>query len=279
MGGEMPASSDAVGEGEGMEDRLGPASSPTPTRVEPQPPETLPSCSAEEPVQDPESLAESATRLQADRELRDVLAAQGFAGPAYAVFEDELASYGHQVMTAWLATGQIFTRCRQAGINLLSLPIPVSEREDLAQETVAETLRTFKRTALQQGHWRPEGGASLKTFFTGALFHQFANIWKKRLRARARLAGPSLDTLPSDTETPDPGPAEISEQRDEIRRGLAGIENDRTRVALVLTEDGYQQEEIAEILGTDITPRAVEGYLRRHRRRLAARNDEEGGHR
>jgi DNA-directed RNA polymerase specialized sigma24 family protein len=46
------------------------------------------------------------------------------------------------------------------------------------------------------------------------------------------------------------------------------IENPKTRAALVLTEDGYEQDEIAEILG--ITRRAVEGLLRRHRRRLAA---------
>jgi DNA-directed RNA polymerase specialized sigma24 family protein len=271
----MSASSDAAGEGEGMDDRLGPTS-PTPTKVESQPPETLPGCPPEEPVLDPESLAESAMRLQADCKLRDVLAAGAFTGPAYAVFEEELAGYGHQVMTAWLATGKIFTRCREAGLNLLSLRIPLNEREDLAQETVAEALRIFKRTGLQRGDWRPEGGASLNTYFTRALLHQFANIWRKRLRARAPFAGPSLDTLPSDTESPAPGPAEISEQRDEIRRGLAGIENDRTRAALVLAEDGYQQEEIAEILGADVTPRAVEGYLRRHRRHLAARNDEEG---
>ena len=253
-----------------MDYRPGSAGS-TPTKVDSLPPPTFP---PEEPVPDAAGLAESTTRLQADRELRDALAAENFTGPAYAVFEDELASYGHQVMTAWLATGHIFTLCRQAGLNLLSLAIPFSDREDLAQETVAEALRTFKRKGLEQGGWRPEGGASLKTYFTGALFRQFANIWKKRLRAREASTGSSLETLPSDTESPDPGPAATAVQRDKIRRGLAGIKNDRTRIALVLTEDGYEQEEIAEILGPDVTSRGVEGYLRRHRRHVAARNDE-----
>ena len=68
------------------------------------------------------------------------------------------------------------------------------------------------------------------------------------------------------------GPADTSVMYDEIRRGLAEIENPRTQAALVLTEDGYQQEEIAEILG--ITPRAVEGLLRRHRKRLPAQSQE-----
>ena len=77
-------------------------------------------------------------------------------------------------------------------------------------------------------------------------------------------------------ESPDPGPADTAAQRDEIRRGLVNID-DRTRIALVLTEDGFEQEEIAEILGPGVTPRAVEGLLRRHRRRVAARNEEDGG--
>lgn len=231
----------------------------------------------EKPVLDSDGRAELAACLQADRELRDTLAAQDFTGDAYAVFEDELAGYGHQLMMAWLASGHIFTRCRQAGLRLLSLPIPCSDREDLAQETVADALRTFKRKGLEQGGWRPEGGASLKAYFTGALLRQFANTWKKRLRALTASSALSLDTLPADPESPDPGPADTAVQRDEIRRGLVNVENDRTRIALVLTEDGFEQEEIAEILGPGVTPRAVEGLLRRHRRRAAARNEEDGG--
>ncbi|HUY50646.1 MAG TPA: hypothetical protein VMV92_33895 [Streptosporangiaceae bacterium] len=251
-----------------MDDRRGPIRSALTREA------AFPGCPPEEPGPDPGILDESVTRLQADRALRDALADQGFTGPAYAAFEDELATYGHQVMTAWLATGHIFTRCREAGLSLLSLPIPFSDREDLAQETVAEALRTFRSTGLEQGGWRPEGGASLKTYFTGALFRQFANIWRKRLRTPGASTGLSLETLPSDIESHDRGPAETSVQRDEIRRGLADIKSDRTRVALVLTEDGYEQEEIAEILGPDVTPRGVEGYLRRHRSHVATRNEE-----
>ena len=69
----------------------------------------------------------------------------------------------------------------------------------------------------------------------------------------------------------------MAAQHDTIRRGLAGIENPKTRAALVLTEDGYEQEEIAMILG--ITRRSVEGLLRRHRSRLAAENQNGESHR
>lgn len=159
-----------------MSDRLGSAHVPTKAG---SPPEASPGGMPEKPVLHSDGHAELAACLEADRELRDTLAAQDFTGDAYAVFEDELAGYGHQLMMAWLASGHIFTRCRQAGLRLLSLPIPFSDREDLAQETVADALRTFKRKGLEQGGWRPEGGASLKAHFAGALLRQFANTWKK----------------------------------------------------------------------------------------------------
>ena len=219
---------------------------------------------------DPDEIAERAGRLRADCKLRDALAAAGFAGPAYAEFEDELASYGSQLMTAWLDTGHIFARCRQVGLGLQPLPIPLADREDLAQETVAAALIAFKRKGLQRGGWRPELGASLKTYFTGALCLQFANTWKKWRRTQKVPAAVPLEAIPPGMAmSPEPGPGDIAMQRDEIRRGLVGIESERTRTALVLAEYGYEHEEIAEILGGDVTARAVEGYLRRHRSRMA----------
>ena len=189
-------------------------------------------------------------------------------GWRYAVFEAELAAYGRQVMTVLIVTGLIFVRCEEDGYFLLALPIPADDREDLAQETVEKALASFKRNGLERGGWQPEKGRSLRGYFTHTLFGQFSNIWKKRVRdqqAQAELCGPSLDELPSGTRSPGADPADIYAQRDEVRRGLAGIDHDRTRVTLVMTEPGYTQDEIAEALG--VTRRAVEGYLRRYRRR------------
>jgi DNA-directed RNA polymerase specialized sigma24 family protein len=228
------------------------------------------------PVPDLDEIADHAARLQAECKLRDSLAAEGFAGPAYGALADDLANYGYQVMMAWLATGHIFDRCRQAGLGLRVLPVPLGDREDLAQETVAAALNAFKRQGLQQGGWRPEAGASVTTYFTRQMCFQFANIWKRWLRTRVISASLPLDALPPGAASPDPGPDDIAVQRDEIRRGLDGIESDKTRAAVVLAEDGYGQEEIAEILGPDVTARAVEGYLRRHRRRIAPGNNQGG---
>jgi DNA-directed RNA polymerase specialized sigma24 family protein len=254
-----------------MDNHPGPPGA-TPVKVSSPPPGIRPDRAS---APDPDEIADRASRLQADRELRDALAAEGFAGPAYAVFEEDLAGYGYQVMQAWLKTGYIFTLCRQAGLGLTSERVPVGDREDLAQETVAAALNAFKRVGLQRGGWRPEGGASLRTYFIGALCHQFANVWRKRLRTRAVPATLPLEAVPPGAASRGPGPDDIVVQRDEIRRGLVGIESERTRAALVLAAEGYEHEEIAEILGPDVTARAVEGYLRRHRRRLVAGNKQE----
>jgi DNA-directed RNA polymerase specialized sigma24 family protein len=221
-----------------------------------------------------ESLADDVARLRADAELREVLADHGFSGDAYALFEEELARYGWRVTLDWLRSGYVFDRCRAMGLTLRRLPIPADDLQDLAQEVVGGALRAFKQKGLIEGGWQPERGASMKTYFTGALCLQFANVWRKRLRASASLAGQFLETLPPDTPCPDPGPAETFLRRDEIRRGLADISDEKTRIAVVLAEDGYQHEEIAEIIGPGVTPRAVEGYLRRHRQRQASRRNE-----
>jgi len=218
---------------------------------------------------DRDGAAESAERLHTECGLRDALIAQGFGGPDYAA----LTAYGLELMTALVASGYIFTRCYEEGIYLLSLPIPISDQEDLVQETVAEALQTFDKS-LKQGRWQPGRGASLKTYFTGALLLHFANIWRRWLRYRARQAGLPLETVSYDSGSPEPDPADIYVQRDEVRRALGSPEEARTKAALVLTEDGYTQQEIAEILGT--TRRAVESLLRRHRIRVAATNEKGG---
>ena len=240
-----------------------------PVEAKPRPPKArCPSGPLEEAG--PEEQANHAARLQADRELRDTLAADGFTGPAYAVFEEGIANLGYDMMMALLQSGYIFARCREEGLHLPAFKIAACDREDLVQETVAGALTSFKTKGLEQGGWQPEGGASLRGYFTRALLLQFANIWRKKLNHTPDTPDLSLHRVSCDMPAPAIGPDDSSVQHDAIRRGLAEIENPQTRAALVLTEDGYQHEEIAEILGT--TPRAVEGLLYRHRSNLAIRS-------
>lgn len=227
-------------------------------------------------IADSDLLAENETRLQADADLRDLLAQSDFSGEAYAVFEEDLTRYGLQVMRGWLRKGYIFAQCGKARVHLERRPIPHGDHEDLAQEVVAAALPVFRQKALREGGWRAEGGASLKTYFAGALCFQFAKVWRRRLRDKDLAAAPGqlVDALQAEVASPDPGPAETVLRRDEIRRGLANIPNERTRMAVVLAEDGYQHDEIAELLGPDVSPRAVEGLLRRHRLRRPSGSSE-----
>jgi DNA-directed RNA polymerase specialized sigma24 family protein len=250
-------------------------------RTAPRPPGLLddgPSCEA---LPDPSRLgdsdlqAESPARLRADADLRDLLARVDFSGEAYAVFEEDLVRYGLQVMRDWLCGGYIFAQCDKVGLFLSRRAISPGDSEDLAQEVVARALPVFRQKALREGGWRPEGGASLKTYFARSLCFQFANVWKRRLKDKdPAIPGQTLDTLQAEAASPDPGPAETFLRRDEILRGLAGIPDERTRMAVVLAEDGYQHDEIAELLGPGVSSRAVEGLLRRHRLRRASRSSE-----
>ncbi len=217
--------------------------------------------------------ARLADAMQVEARLAAEIRTSGFSGQAWDIIEDTLIDYGYQVMTLLLRTGLIFARCAENGLFLPAQHIPPDEQGDLAQETVVAALGAFQDSFARGKGWDPAGDASLRTFFRRGLLFQFANVWRKRIRAAPPADGPRLDEL-TEVPHPGPGPLEVCEQRDLVRRELADISSDRTRVALVLTADGYEQEEIAEILG--VTARSVEGYLRRHRERTRQKSQEEG---
>jgi len=78
--------------GDGMDDQVG---SPPPWPAAPAgsaQPEGLSGVLDHEQVPGADDAAQSAARLRGDRELWDVLAAEAFAGPAYAAFEEQIAS-------------------------------------------------------------------------------------------------------------------------------------------------------------------------------------------
>jgi DNA-directed RNA polymerase specialized sigma24 family protein len=239
------------------------------------PPQEPSGPTADEQVLEAEVSVDNAALLDADRKLRDALAAEGFTGRAYAQFEEEIVRYGYQVMIAWLRSGFIFIACSESGLKIPSGNIRPSEIEDLAQDTVANALYAFTKRGLKEGGWQPERGASLKAYFRRALLLQFANIWRKNLRTapELRFAVP-LETVPLTLSMSTPGPEDMVINRDEARSELAKVRNYRTQAALALAADGYEQEEIADIRG--VTARAVEGYRRRHRAYRAALAREEG---
>jgi hypothetical protein len=211
---------------------------------------------------------ESLDRHLADRELVARLASRDFVGPGWdRVLAPELARYGVSVLTAWILTGMIFVRCQEKQLNLAPPHRPLAREEagDLARMTVAYALPAFRVRALVNGGWRPDGGASLASWFVGSCVYAFPNLWRAwrseqnrwdMAHARALEVG---STLP-----PASDPAIEVTARAQVLAVLAGMgEDDRTIAALAA--DGHTQQEIGEILG--LSARAVEGRMRRIRRR------------
>jgi len=230
------------------------------------------------PRTDDSDTAARAERAARDAELVRTLAAGGFAGPEYAVLEEELADYGIASMRAMLKSGWIFVKCARKGIKLPRWPMTAEDREELAVETVGRALPIFRQRILVEGAWKPEGGASLTTYFVNFLPFQFANAYREWHRNQEGNVG-WYEDIPDDTPAPEPGPEPVVLQRQQIRDGLMAIQPEKTRAALVLTEDGYDQQEIAEIIGDGTTSRSVEGLLRRHREKIVAVRAQEGdGH-
>ncbi|CAL9591414.1 hypothetical protein SUDANB120_05253 [Streptomyces sp. enrichment culture] len=233
---------------------------------------------------------EHAHRLRAsiDRRMKDdrivrILAADGFEGPRYDRFIEELVRYGISVLRGWMYSGFIFQLIARRGFGLNPHELDLEElardsdlREELATMTVACALPRFRRRALVEGGWSAAGGASITTYFMGACAYVFPNEFRKHRAARER----HLRALRRQEELYEPAVGILSVAEEVVGNlsvldELGGIDNVRARAAVALTVDGYTQEEIRQLLDAP-TVRAVEGLLHRWRAK-AKRNGSEGG--
>ena len=150
------------------------------------PPDVLRGISSISDVAAARQLEESLRRRAADQRLRDELATHNFSGPQYQQFERELVRYGTSVLRAWMYTGYVFKLASSRGyclrpseVELGALHRESDVREELANMTVAVALPKFRQRALIDGGWRPDGGASLSTYFTGACLAVFPNEFRR----------------------------------------------------------------------------------------------------
>ena len=215
---------------------------------------------------------EALQRRLADRDLLDRLAAEQFAGRAYDQFENELAAYGLSVLQAWMYSGYVFKLASKRGFSLApsdreleTLQRDSNLREELANMTVGTAIPRFRDRALVGGGWTLAGGASVPTYFMGSCLYVFPNEFRRsRVYAqrydRALLGETRRLDLPQSRVT-DAGTIATGNIRvDEALKAATGKE----RIILELTWQGYQQTEIAEVLGLT-SARAVEGIIHRWR--------------
>lgn len=152
-----------------------------------------------------ESCPDHSSHLLADRELFAELKSDGFVGVRYEIFCNELAAYGRPVMRRWLITGEIYRRCAERNRPVKGweelrelLREDPDAREQLAHDAVAAGLQHFHRHALSGGRWDPEGGASLRSYFVGAIILVFKDTharWAREYQHRQRevLGGTGAD--------------------------------------------------------------------------------------
>jgi DNA-directed RNA polymerase specialized sigma24 family protein len=227
-------------------------------------------------------------RLLGDALLVDTLRESRFTGITYEVFETELVKYGLGVIIGWSIRGVIFERCRARGYGGLPRPVEGTFTREaivgIAHETVARAAVHFRDDVLLRGVWNPKRGASLKTFFVGQCLRRFPNVYRSWYREQLELIdkeGPwwnvaSLDRLAElagDAELAEPAHSKNPEKtvidRDVVAEALEQVKDPRVRVALLMREDGYRQDEIARRLG--VTRKAVERMLANHQDRMHKR--------
>ncbi|MEI9951916.1 MAG: sigma factor-like helix-turn-helix DNA-binding protein [Pseudomonadota bacterium] len=200
-------------------------------------------------------------KLEGDQQLVNQLMWEGYAGPSWTRFATALAEYGVQVIRAWALSGQVFVKCEQKGIGKL----PVRERSpddalELACETVANAIESFRRKVLIPGHWDPSKGASLRTFFIGQCLFRFPNVYRFWLR-EGRRPPKASDVSVHEVMGAAPASPFVGTR---LARTLTQLEPNSPELLEAYSAMGYEQVEIAEILGT--TQRAVQSKLFRSRK-------------
>lgn len=237
-------------------------------------PADRPGAASDQQVEEAARRAASRAQIAVDAATVLQLRRAGFQGPDYDLFAHQLVIRGYRVMNVWTLNGRIFGECAKRMIFLTSIEWSEDDRLSLVQDTLALGHRRFHEHALCGGGWTPDGGASLNTYFTGNLVFAFGDEYRtwyaaeidRRIKQRELV--PTLGAVMGD-RTQRVGSLVVD--RDTVRAGLAKLAETDPRLPAILALDaeGYTYKEIAEKLADGTGPRAVEGLIYRHRRRLA----------
>lgn len=226
-----------------------------------------------------------AARRRVDAAIVERLRPDGFQGDRYDRLIGRLMEYSLAVLMKWNASGMIFKKSRQAGrpvpAEKITLAWDFEERRDVAIDTVLEGAVLFREYGLVRGQWRPDGGASLATYFVGAAILAFRPVYVRWYNAReqmraaleeaARGAGPGdrLAGIPDQRATDMHEAALFWDEFAQLR-----IPDEQTRGGLYWYAQGFTQREAAMKVG--LSPRALEGRIRRLRRQIDIGPGEEG---
>lgn len=217
----------------------------------------------------PPVTAVTAAQLERDRLVVEALRADGFTGERfnrrYTRLVGPLASQTWSTMYAWTGEdGRAFAESARLGRPVERVwlePLNHYDREDLASETVMSAHRLFLRMGLRGGHWTPEKGATLQTYFTGAAKLGFKNAYRRWERQKLRN-GDLLVEAREDEDQEDvlsripsrePGPERMADLKDQVARVWRLMKDDERLQAVMLGRgDGLTERAAAELAGVSV---------------------------
>lgn len=218
---------------------------------------------------DPEDVEEV---LHADVRLYAQLRDEGCDGPLWDLLAGDLYGYGWVVMSAWLSSGLIAHKCAEKG-RPVALPSDITpeDREDLVASALPQGVDLFRRS-IRADLWKPELGASLRTYFLGSCLLVFSGIVRRWVRDRERYRNASSTWALESLVNRQPfDPFDLVD----VVEALADLVRDESvrnqSVAKLLFLD-FSPAEIANVLG--ISPGAVHSAIHRMRKRLKAEGEE-----
>ncbi len=216
----------------------------------------------------PQAEQETPSRHEGDQELLRALRASGFEGIVWEYFANELAAYAIPVLMSWTRTGKIVKLCAARGMGIAPpRKWSYQDRSDVAYETIARAIKKFRGT-LREEKWVPGRGASIKTYFMGAVIKEFPNsyhLWRNAcVRPQDRPGPQALEDMPAVAAIQPPrvrgDPAELVTDAVFVGELLAAMPPELRKAGLMLRE-GSSVAEAATAIGK--TPGALRQQLLR----------------
>jgi DNA-directed RNA polymerase specialized sigma24 family protein len=214
------------------------------------------------------------TRLDADRRRAEALRALGQDHDRFIEYGLNLRDYGINTLIKQWRTGELRPIVHHK--TRIKLPPPPSSWLDddvsgLIAEAVIRSVEPFMQSAILQGGWQPEGGASIKTYFIGSCYFTFATDYRREYRAEMKASKMlerkkldlELDVIRYVHHTVGRGPEQTALNRAEIRRLLALATHTRIPEIVFLLADGMTSNEVGAALG--MTSNAVDQALKKFR--------------
>ncbi|MEU2955910.1 hypothetical protein [Streptomyces xanthochromogenes] len=216
-------------------------------------------------------------RREMDARIVARLREEDFKGENYQKVVNRLSEYGYNTMMKWTGNGEIFRKAREAGRPVppakVSLSWMAEDRHGVALDTVLGGLEVFRAYGLVQGRWSPQGGASLDTYFIGAVIRAFPRIYIRwfdsHQQRQAELSHPADDGPAGLLSVPDQratDPIHAVETHDYISRLMPLVTDTQVREGLGWRALGYTQAQAAQRVG--LTEKALERRISRLRDRL-----------